>query len=223
MSTLSSHVDIREVSLRDGLQIEAANPVVRPSLNCWRPLSPPGYARSRPPLSSPRPRCPRWPTPPNWRPSCTGLTASSSPRLVASPNGAKRALAAGLRSIEYVVSAVRRAQPRQRRAVQAEAIAQIGDIVAIAHDSAASVEVIVACAWDCPFDGPTPPQQVFESSSGPRSRRRSARDRRHHRHHHPAPHDRPVRRPAGRRPTTSRWVPISTTPAAPAWPARTPP
>ena len=41
-----------------------------------------------------------------------------------------------------------------------EATAQIGEIVAIAHDSGASVEVIIACAWDCPFDGPTPPTQT---------------------------------------------------------------
>jgi hydroxymethylglutaryl-CoA lyase len=34
--------------------------------------------------------------------------------------------------------------------------------VAIAHDSGASVEVIVATAWDCPFDGPTPPERVVE-------------------------------------------------------------
>ena len=40
--------------------------------------------------------------------------------------------------------------------------AQIAEIVAIAHDSGATVEVIVATAWDCPFDGPTPPQRVLD-------------------------------------------------------------
>jgi hydroxymethylglutaryl-CoA lyase len=44
----------------------------------------------------------------------------------------------------------------------AEATAQIPEIVAIAHDSGASVEVIIATAWDCPFDGPTPPERVVE-------------------------------------------------------------
>ncbi|MDQ2638139.1 MAG: hydroxymethylglutaryl-CoA lyase, partial [Actinomycetota bacterium] len=44
----------------------------------------------------------------------------------------------------------------------AEATALIREIVAIAHDSEVSVEVIIATAWDCPFDGPTPPQRVVD-------------------------------------------------------------
>ena len=42
----------------------------------------------------------------------------------------------------------------------AEATEQIADIVAIAHDSGATVEVIIATSWDCPFDGPTDPARV---------------------------------------------------------------
>ena len=90
----------------------------RPSSNCSTPWPPPACARWRPRRSSHRRRCPRWPTPRNWRPNCSirdfdGIEFSA---LVASPNGAKRAIAAGLRSIEYVVSAADGAQPRQRRA-----------------------------------------------------------------------------------------------------------
>jgi hydroxymethylglutaryl-CoA lyase len=44
----------------------------------------------------------------------------------------------------------------------AESTALIPEIVAIAHDSGVSVEVIIATAWDCPFDGPTPPQRVLD-------------------------------------------------------------
>ena len=82
--------------------------------------------------------------------------------LVASPNGAKRAIAAGLRSIEYVVSAADGHSRANVGRSTAEAVALIPDIIAIAHDSGASVEVIVATAWDCPFDGPTPPQRVLD-------------------------------------------------------------
>jgi hydroxymethylglutaryl-CoA lyase len=82
--------------------------------------------------------------------------------LVASPNGAKRAIAAGLRSIEYVVSAADGHSRANVGRSTAEAVALIPDITAIAHDSGASVEVIVATAWDCPFDGPTPPQRVLD-------------------------------------------------------------
>jgi hydroxymethylglutaryl-CoA lyase len=82
--------------------------------------------------------------------------------LVASPNGAKRAITAGLHSIEYVVSAADGHSRSNVGRTTAEATAQIPEIVAIAHDSGASVEVIIATAWDCPFDGPTPPERVVE-------------------------------------------------------------
>ena len=44
----------------------------------------------------------------------------------------------------------------------AEATASIAEIAGIAHDNGATIEVIVATAWDCPFDGPTPPQRVLD-------------------------------------------------------------
>ena len=81
---------------------------------------------------------------------------------MASPNGAKRAIAAGLRSIEYVVSAADGHSRSNVGRSSAEATALIPEIVAIAHDSGVTVEVIVATAWDCPFDGPTPPQRVLD-------------------------------------------------------------
>ncbi|EUA13773.1 HMGL-like family protein [Mycobacterium xenopi 4042] len=44
----------------------------------------------------------------------------------------------------------------------AEATTLISDIVTIAHDAGATAEVIIATAWDCPFDGPTPPRRVLD-------------------------------------------------------------
>jgi hydroxymethylglutaryl-CoA lyase len=90
--------------------------------------------------------------------------------LVASPNGAKRAVAAGLRSIEYVVAASDEFSRANVGRSSAEATEQIDEIVAIAHGSDVAVEVIVATAWDCPFEGPTPPQRVLDIA-------RAARDR----------------------------------------------
>ena len=43
----------------------------------------------------------------------------------------------------------------------ADAAAAIGEIAALAHAAGGSVEVIVATAWDCPFDGPTGPERVL--------------------------------------------------------------
>lgn len=82
--------------------------------------------------------------------------------LVASPNGAKRAIAAGLRAIEYVVAASDSFSAANVGRSSAEATSQIGEILAIARGSGVIVEVIVATAWDCPFDGPTPSQRVLD-------------------------------------------------------------
>jgi len=64
--------------------------------------------------------------------------------------------------LEYVVSAADGHSRANVGRSSAEATAQIPEIVAIAHDSGVTVEVIVATAWDCPFDGPTPPQRVLD-------------------------------------------------------------
>ena len=110
--------------------------------------------------------------------------------LVASPNGAKRAVAAGLRSIEYVVAADDTFSKANVGRTSAEATEQIGEIVAIAHDSPdfpVTVEVVVATAWDCPFEGPDSAAAGARHRRGrPRPGRRPVLDRRHHRHHHPA-------------------------------------
>jgi hydroxymethylglutaryl-CoA lyase len=90
--------------------------------------------------------------------------------LVASPNGAKRAAAAGLRSIEYVVAASDAFSSANVGRSSAEATDQIEEIVAIAHNSDMSVEVIVATAWDCPFQGPTPPGRILEIGAAARDR-----------------------------------------------------
>jgi len=88
--------------------------------------------------------------------------------LVASPNGARRAVAAGLRAVEYVVSASDAFSHANVGRSSAQATAQTGEIVAIAHDSDALVEVVIATAWDCPFDGPTPPQRVLDIAAAAR-------------------------------------------------------
>lgn len=82
--------------------------------------------------------------------------------LVASANGAKRAIASGLRSIEYVVSASDAHSMANVGRSSSEATAAIADVARIAHDGDATVEVIIATAWDCPFDGPTPARHVLD-------------------------------------------------------------
>jgi len=165
MSELPSQVTIREVSLRDGLQIE--EPI---SLDAKIELLEAVVATGVREVEATAFVSPsKVPALADAEQFAAELKRISAPHfdvefsaLVASPNGARRAIAAGLNSIEYVVSA---ADSHSRANVgrgTEEATVAIADVLRIARDSEAKLEVIVATAWDCPFDGPTPPQRVLD-------------------------------------------------------------
>ncbi len=82
--------------------------------------------------------------------------------LVANTRGAVRAVDAGVADLEYVVSAADSHSLANAGRPTADAAAAIADIATIAHDAGGSLEVIVATAWDCPFDGPTDPERTLE-------------------------------------------------------------
>jgi hydroxymethylglutaryl-CoA lyase len=65
-------------------------------------------------------------------------------------------------SIEYVVSAADAHSHANVGRSTAESTDLIADIARIAHGCDATVEVIIATAWDCPFDGPTDPRRVLD-------------------------------------------------------------
>jgi hydroxymethylglutaryl-CoA lyase len=161
---LPQHVTIREVCLRDGLQIESPIPLsakialleavvatgVR-EIEATAFVSPskvPALADAAA-LAAELPR---------FRES-HGVEFSA---LVAGPGGATRAIAAGMGSIEYVVSAADGHSRANVGRSTAESTDLIADIARIAHDGGATIEVIIATAWDCPFDGPTDPQRVVD-------------------------------------------------------------
>ncbi|MFD4369185.1 hydroxymethylglutaryl-CoA lyase [Rhodococcus sp. NPDC058521] len=75
--------------------------------------------------------------------------------LVAGVGGTRRALEAGIRTVEYVVSAADGHSQANTKSSTSEAVARIEEIVGLVHDAGGKVEVIIATAWDCPFDGPT--------------------------------------------------------------------
>jgi hydroxymethylglutaryl-CoA lyase len=164
VSGLPSHVTIREVALRDGLQIEAPIPLSA-KVALLEAIAATGVREVEATAFVSPSKVPALADAPEFAAELQRYRDSHGiefSALVASPNGAKRAIASGLGSLEYVVSA---ADAHSRANVgrgTAEATAQIAEIVAIAHDSDVSVEVIVATAWDCPFDGPTPPRRVLD-------------------------------------------------------------
>ena len=161
MTELPTHVDIRDVSLRDGLQIEAPIPLSA-KLELLAAVAATGVREMEATAFVSPSKVPALADAAELAAELHNFTGIEFSALVASTNGAKRAIAAGLGSIEYVVSAADGHSRANVGRSTAEATAQIPEIVAIAHDSGASVEVIIATAWDCPFDGPTPAERVVD-------------------------------------------------------------
>lgn len=164
MNQLPEHVRIRDVSLRDGLQIEDPIPLSA-KLELLAAVAATGVREMEATAFVSPSKVPALADAAELAAHLQEYRDSHDiefSALVASPNGAKRAIAAGLSSIEYVVSAADGHSRANVGRTSAEATALIPEITAIAHDSGATVEVIVATTWDCPFDGPTPHQRVVD-------------------------------------------------------------
>jgi len=166
---MSSHVQIREVSLRDGLQIEKPIPLSA-KLELLAAIAATGVREVEATAFVSPSKVPSMADAADLAAELHHYPDIDFSALVASPNGAKRAVAAGLRSIEYVVAASDAFSQANVGRSSAQATEQISDIVTIAHDSGVTVEVIVAVAWDCPFDGPTRPQRVLDIAAAARDR-----------------------------------------------------
>src|SRR3954471_13926558 len=154
-------IDIREVGMRDGLQLEAPVPLAgkvamleaivatgvgRVEVTSFvSPKAVPALADADEVAAE----LGRWP----------GVHFSA---LVANTRGAVRAIDAGIANLEYVVSAANSHSLANAGRPTAEAAAAIGEISALAHDAGGALEVIIATAWDCPFDGPTDPARTLD-------------------------------------------------------------
>jgi hydroxymethylglutaryl-CoA lyase len=158
---LPERIDIREVGMRDGLQLEdpvpldaklamldaiVATGVQRVEVTSFvSPKAVPALADA----DEVARQLGRWP----------GVHFSA---LVANTRGAVRAIEAGVPNLEYVVSAADSHSLANAARKTADAAGAIGEIAALAHDAGGSLEVIIATAWDCPFDGPTDPVRTLD-------------------------------------------------------------
>jgi len=161
VTDLPDHVDIRDVSLRDGLQIEDPIPLAA-KLDLIAAIAATGVQEMEATAFVSPSKVPALADAADLAAELHNFPGIEFSALVASTNGAKRAIAAKLGSIEYVVSAADGHSRANVGRSSAEATERIRDIVAIAHHSGVTVEVIIATAWDCPFDGLTAPQRVVD-------------------------------------------------------------
>src|SRR6185503_3609888 len=80
--------------------------------------------------------------------------------LVPNSRGAQRALAAGLRELEVVVSASDTHNRHNVNRSTEESLADIGGLIDEVHSAGATVEVIVSTSFGCPYEGDVAPDRV---------------------------------------------------------------
>jgi hydroxymethylglutaryl-CoA lyase len=80
--------------------------------------------------------------------------------LIPNTRGAQRAIAGGFREIEVVVSASDTHNRRNLNRSTAESLDDIAGLIPLVHDAGATIEVIVATSFGCPFEGDIDPERV---------------------------------------------------------------
>src|SRR3954453_3767772 len=152
---LPTAVDVREVGMRDGLQLEAPLPL-EAKLAMLEALVATGVRRiEATSFVSPK-AVPALADADQLAAELSRWGNVHWSALVANPRGAVRAVNAGVVHLEYVVSASDGHSRANAGRPTAEAVAAVGEIAGLAHRAGGSLEVIIATAWDCPFDGRTP-------------------------------------------------------------------
>ena len=152
MSASEFAVDIREVGPRDGLQIE--QPIATADkFRLLDALVATGVRRiEATAFVSPR-AIPAMADATDVADYVRNIPGIEWSALAVNVRGVRRALAAGLRSIEYVVSATDGHSNANAGRPTAVAIADIEPIADLVQNESGCLEVVIATAWDCPFDG----------------------------------------------------------------------
>lgn len=152
---LPAEVDVREVGMRDGLQLEAPVPL-EAKLEMLESLVATGVRRiEATSFVSPK-AVPALADADQVAAALSQWGDVHWSALVANARGAIRSVDAGVANLEYVVSASNSHSRANAGRSTAEAAGAVGEIAGLAHGAGGTLEVIIATAWDCPFDGRTP-------------------------------------------------------------------
>lgn len=148
-------VDIREVGPRDGLQIEAPIPTAD-KLRLLDALVATGVKRiEATAFVSPR-AVPAMADAADVAAYVTGVPGVQWSALAVNVKGADRAVTAGITTVEYVVSAADGHSMANSGRLTQLAVDDIAVVADVVHAAGGVLEVIIATAWDCPFDGRVP-------------------------------------------------------------------
>ena len=154
-----SSVSVREVAPRDGLQNEAPIPTDA-KVQLIDALSGTGVRRIEA-VSFVHPRA----IPQMADADEVWARITRNPRvrysaLIPNSRGAERAIQAGFREIEVVVSASDTHNRRNLNRATAESLDDIAALIPVVHEAGATLEVIVATSFGCPFEGDVAPERV---------------------------------------------------------------
>ncbi len=159
MATMPGSVSIREVGPRDGLQNEDPVPTAA-KIELLDALSGTGVRRIEA-VSFVHPKA----IPQMADADEVWAAARREPgvhysALVPNTRGAERALAAGFREIEVVVSASDTHNRRNVNRSTDESLDDIAELITLLHGRGATAEVIIATSFGCPFEGDIDPNRV---------------------------------------------------------------
>ncbi|GGJ88490.1 hydroxymethylglutaryl-CoA lyase [Pilimelia anulata] len=161
MGELPRVVSIREVGPRDGLQNEAPVPTDA-KVRLIDALSATGVKRIEA-VSFVHPRAiPQMADADEVWARAAKNPAVGYSALIPNSRGAQRALAAGFREIEVVVSASDTHNRKNVNRSTAESLDDIAALIPLLHGAGARVEVIVSTAFGCPYEGDIAPKRVAD-------------------------------------------------------------
>jgi hydroxymethylglutaryl-CoA lyase len=161
MSDLPQRISLREVGPRDGLQNEAPVPT-ESKVALIDALSRTGVGRIEA-VSFVHPKA--IPSMADAAEVWSAVERSASVRysaLVPNLRGAQRALDAGFREIEVVVSASDTHNRKNVNRSTEESLDEIASLLSAAHDVGATCQVIVSTAFGCPYEGDVPVSRVLD-------------------------------------------------------------
>ncbi|HSJ62139.1 MAG TPA: hydroxymethylglutaryl-CoA lyase [Jiangellaceae bacterium] len=160
MTDLPSRVSLREVGPRDGLQNEDPVPTDG-KVELIDALSTTGLRRIEA-VSFVHPKAiPQMGDADEVWARITRNPEVEYSALVPNVRGMQRALAAGFTDIEVVISASDTHNRRNINRSTDESLADVPELVSMAHDAGGTLQVIVSTAWGCPYEGDIPVERVL--------------------------------------------------------------
>jgi hydroxymethylglutaryl-CoA lyase len=161
MTGWPTHVEIREVGPRDGLQNETPVPVDA-RVRLIDALSRTGLRRIEAAAFVSAAAIPAMAGSDDVMARIDRPAGVIYSALVPNAKGAERAIAADADELELVVSASETHNRHNVRRSVAESLIGARDVIALAHGAAIDAEAIISTAFGCPYEGDVPPERVAQ-------------------------------------------------------------